>query len=99
MKLPEVFSDPPVFAILNFLRDSVDDEPEVKKVMEKYLGTERPQRKKHLLDEYLIECEQDPAKTVCFTTNSNLVYKTVKLVEDHLGWHFTKSQNVNLFHL
>ena len=52
-----------------------------------------------MLDEYLRECEFDPEKVVCYTTNSNLVYNTVKLVEKYLSWHFTKSQNVNMFHL
>ena len=28
-----------------------------------------------------------------------MVYNTVKLVDKHLGWYFTKSQNVNMFHL
>ena len=44
------------------------------------------------------ECELDPIDTVCFTTNSNFFYNAVKLVDGHLNWHFTKSQNVNMFH-
>ena len=51
----------------------------------------KPIRRKPLLDEFLVESELDPEKTVCFTTNSNLIYNSVKLVEEHLGWYFTKS--------
>lgn len=95
--MPEVFADPPVFSIKNFIRGEEDQE-EVEAIITKYKGSVRPIRAKPLLDEYMRECELDPIDTVCFTTNSNFFYNAVKLVDGHLNWHFTKSQNVNMFH-
>jgi hypothetical protein len=100
VQLPEDFADPPVFSIKNFLRsDEEESDEEVNDILFKFEGTARPQRSKPLLDEYLRECGLDPLKVLCFTTNSNLVYNTVKLVDKYLNWHFTKSQNVNVFHV
>ena len=99
VRLPEVFSDPPVFSIVNFIRDQEEEAEQVKKIKDRYEGTIRPKRTKPLLDDFLRESDLDPQKTVCFTTNSNLVYNSVKLVDKHLDWYFTKSQNVNMFHM
>ena len=46
-----------------------------------------------------MESELDPRKTVCYTTNSTMLFNAVKQVEKYLNWHFTKSKNVNMFHL
>ena len=100
VKIPEVLADPPRFNIENFIRSEEEQSnDEVNDILSKFKGTDWPKRSKPLLDEYLRECELDPKKVVCFTTNSNLVYNTVKLVDKYLKWHFTKSQNVNMFHL
>ena len=56
-------------------------------------------RSKPLLDEFIRESERSVEKTVCYTTNSSMIYNTVKLVDQHLNWYFTKSQNVNMFHM
>ena len=42
VKLPEVFSDPPVFSIVNFIRDIEEDAEEIKKIKDMYEGTIRP---------------------------------------------------------
>ena len=99
VRLPEVFADPPIFSIKNFLRSQEEDADETTQIMARYEGRTRPMRNKPLLEEYLRESELDPSKTLSFTTNSNLFYNSVKLVEQYLNWHFTKSLNVNMFHL
>ena len=71
----------------------------MKAILARHAATCKPMRSKLLLDEFLVEYDLDPTKTVCFTTNSVMIYNTVRLVEQYLNWHFTKSQNVNLFHL
>ena len=67
--------------------------------MAQHRDTSKPMRTKPLLEDFLRECDLTPERTVCFTTNSSMIYNTVKMVEHHLNWHFTKSQNINLFHL
>ena len=58
---PEVFSDPPAFIIENFIRQSSKkDTAEVKKVMVKFEGTNRPLRTKALLDDFLRDSDLDP---------------------------------------
>ena len=42
VKLPEVFSDPPVFSIKNFIRDVEEDEDEIKRIKDRYEGSIRP---------------------------------------------------------
>ena len=42
VKLPEVFSDPPVFSIKNFIRDFEDDADEIKRIKDRYEGSIRP---------------------------------------------------------
>lgn len=92
VSIPEVFADPPVFSIRNFMRsDEQECRDEVGKILKKYRSTCVPQKKKPLLDEFLRECDLDPLKVVSFTTNSSHVYNSVKLVDHHLNWHFTKS--------
>lgn len=101
ISIPEVFADPPVFSIKNFLRSDDDptDQAEVAVILEKYNGTFKPMRTKTLLTEFLEECELDTERTLCFTTNSQMIYGCYKLLEKHLSWYFSKSLNVNLFHL
>ena len=42
VKLPEDFSDPPVFSIKNFIRDVEEDEELIRRIKDKYEGTTRP---------------------------------------------------------
>ena len=78
--LPEVFADPSVFSIVNYIR-SPDEADEVKEIMNLHNSTQKPMRKKPLLDEFLRESERNPENTVCFTTNSNMIYNAVKLID------------------
>ena len=62
VSIPEVFADPPVFSIVNYIRsnDDANDLAEVETMMKKYNGTFKPMRTKSLLTEFMEECELDP---------------------------------------
>ena len=98
---PEIYSDPPEFDLKEYeirpnedLPRKMEEKLEIwKKHKDMYM------RRKTVLDEYLEEAELDEKRTVCFTTNSKVVYSLYKQVEHLMDWHFTKAQNVTMFHL